>query len=98
MKFLNFGKPEDINELEERVAFADDIEKMCKTPGWKRLEALLKEQSEAYIHDNATNASDWNDYMKKSGKIFGIQLMFADIADILIRGEQAKEELSKLKD
>lgn len=92
MKFFNFKK-EDKNELKERVDFAEDILKMQKTAGWKKLEKLYREQLQAYIYDNATNATDWEDYLKKSGKIFGINLLLSDIEDIIRQGEEAKEKI-----
>lgn len=92
MKFFNFKKT-DLDELKERADFAEDIKRMMKTPGWKRLEKLYTEQLQAYIADNSTNAKDWNDYLDKKGKIHGINLLLLDIEDILRQGEEAEEKL-----
>lgn len=92
MKFFNFKKT-DQDELRERVDFAEDIKKMQKTAGWKRLEKLYKEQIQGYIADNATNAKDWNDYLDKKGKIHGMNLLMTDIEDFLRQGEEAKEQI-----
>jgi hypothetical protein len=81
------------DELRQRIDFAEDTKKMLKTDGWIRHEALLKEQLQAYIADNSTNALDWNDYLKKSGKIFGINLLLTNIEESIRQGEEAKELL-----
>lgn len=98
MKLFNFGseKKSDLEELKERVDQAEMIREMKETAGYKFLEALLKEQQQAYEIDNATNALNWDDYLKKAGKIFGIQLFFADIEDIVRRGLSAADEIDKL--
>lgn len=81
--------------LQQQVEEGESVRSMMMTEGWKIVEKNLKEQLEAYVADNATSAKDWDDYLKKSGKIFGIQLLLVDLADYIRAGDQAKEELSK---
>jgi hypothetical protein len=97
MKWFNF-KNDNRQILEDQAELYEDILKMKRTPGWKYLEKLYKEQLEAYRTDNATNAKDWNDYIDKKGKIYGINLLLTDIEDIERTGQVAQEELLKFKD
>lgn len=98
MRFNIFNKPNlsELAELKERVDQGDAVERMMKTDGWKLLGPLLHEQLEAYRVDNATAAKDWEDYMAKRGKIFGIELLLTDIEDYIRLGKEASEELDKL--
>lgn len=82
----------DKDEKEKRIQEAEDIRLMKQTPGWIILENLLNEQLKAYITDNAIAANDWEDYINKRGKIFGIQLLLSDIDDYERMGEEAKAD------
>lgn len=92
MKFFNFKKT-DKDELQERIDFAEDIKRMQKTAGWKRLEKLYSDQIKAYTADNAINAKNWEDYLDKKGKIFGMNLLLTDIEDFIRQGEEAQSQL-----
>jgi hypothetical protein len=82
----------DKDEKEKRIQEAEDIRLMKQTPGWIILENLLNEQLKAYITDNAIAANDWEDYINKRGKIFGIQLLLSNIDDYERMGEEAKAD------
>jgi hypothetical protein len=82
----------DKDEKEKRIQDAEDIRLMQSTPGWKILESLLQEQLQAYISDNAMSADNWENYLNKRGKIFGIQLLLTNIEDYKRMGEEAKED------
>lgn len=82
-------------QLEEQLSEGELVEQMTDTKGWQIVEAHLKDQLMAYITDNATNASSWENYQEKAGKIFGIQILLTDIADFVENGKRAKEQLSQ---
>ena len=89
------SKP-DIEDLKNRVDLADSVAHMMQTEGWRVVEAHLKDQLAIYTADNACNAIDWNDYLKKAGKIAGIHLLLTDINDFILQGEEASLELDTL--
>jgi len=89
-------KKTDVELLKERVDQGDAVERMMATEGWAIVYAHFQEQLEAYKADNATNATNWDDYLKKSGKIFGIQLFLANLEDFIRMGKEAAEKLDKL--
>lgn len=96
MQFIE-SEPKDIADLKERIDQGDEVERMLQTPGWKIVEGHLRDQLQAYMYDNASRAEDWNDYLKKAGKIAGIELLLTDISDFVEFGKQAAEELSKIE-
>lgn len=98
MRLFHRTTEEEIAELEKRVSDRDDILRMKKTQGWKLLEKLFDEQLKSYVADNATEAKDWNDYLRKAGKIFGIQLVMVDVEDYIRQGDEAEEQLRLITD
>jgi len=93
IKITETQDPEYQEDL-DRASDGEEIERMMATPGWKIVESLLKDQLEAYVADNATSAKDWNDYLEKSGKIFGIRLLLTDLDDYVRQGQEAKERIA----
>lgn len=90
---MRFFNKRDDEELKRKAELYEDILKMKRTSGWKYLENLYKEQLQGYITDNAMNAIDWQDYLKKRGMIQGINLFLTDIEDIEMQGQEAQKEL-----
>jgi len=90
---MRFFHKKDEDGLKAQSELYEDILKMKRTSGWKYLESLYKDQLNAYIADNAMNATDWNDYLKKRGMIQGINLLLTNIEDIERQGIEAQKEL-----
>lgn len=87
----------DVAELKARADRADAVSRMKATEGWQIVEALLREQLDAYEKDNAADAESWDEYLRKAGKIFGIRLLLIDIEDFERQGQSAKEALDEFK-
>lgn len=96
MKFLNFNKP-DTDDLERRVNDAESIKEMKETDGWQLVNKLFQEQLEVYKAELLIGCEDWETYLKKQSKAFAISLLLTDIEDFIRQGEEAQEELKKLK-
>ena len=80
---------ENLEIFRKRIDDAEAIARMRETDGWRIFEANLRSQLEAYVADNAMDATSWDDYLKKAGKIFGIRLVLVDLEDFQRQGEEA---------
>jgi hypothetical protein len=83
-------------ELKKRIDDADAIAAMMSTDGWKLLEALLREQLEAYKADVLFNCKSWDQYQEQRGKAWAINLLLTDIEDFQLQGAEASESITKL--
>jgi hypothetical protein len=100
MIYQTDADPETVSLLKERIDQADAVSRMKETEGWKIVEKLFADQLAAYVADNATEAKDWSDYLKKAGKIHGIKLLMVDVDDFIRQGVEAAnqiDEFEKLK-
>lgn len=101
MKFFNFQKDDKESKIENLKKRCDDAEAiltMKKSKGWKLIENLLQEQLEAYKAELLVGCKNYEEYQEKRGKAWGISILWADVEDYIRQGEEASEELDRLKD
>lgn len=100
MKHINYNeqfKNDEISDNQKIVEEAGAVELMINSEGWQIVEKNLRNQLEAYIVSNSTEATDWDNYKKIAGKISGIQLLLVDIEDYIRKGQEAADVIKELK-
>jgi hypothetical protein len=101
MKFLNFDKilphrDKRLQELKLRVDHGVAVERMTESEGWQVVEALYKEQLEAYKADLLLGCKDWNEYQEKRSKAWAMNLLLQDIQDFVEQGRDAATHIDQI--